>query len=86
MNPINMMVKIRNDEHSKMAVDCKRLHFPASIDCRCPQCGEPVVANYAEDDYLSYPKLNTKLEVNAVCPNEHEFVIKVKLRLVLEEA
>lgn len=86
MNPINMQLKIINDKKSNMKLDCKRLNIPAKIDCRCPECGEPVYADYSSDDYLAYPKVNTKFEVNAMCPNEHEFRIKVKLTVTLEEA
>lgn len=86
MNPINMHVKVRN-KPKVMALDCKRFYFPAEIDCRCPECGEPVKIEFSDsDDYLSYPNVNTTFHHGAVCPNEHEFTIELKLTVKLEKA
>jgi len=75
-----------------VALDIKRCYLPIEITDTCPTCGE-TVTRYLSSDYLSYPKVNTSINV-AMCHHielpdsdeEHSWDVMIVLRVTAEEA
>jgi hypothetical protein len=62
----------------------KRFYVPGVvISCKCPKCGGDVGTDCA-DEYFSYPMFNTAFDFLLVCKCEHEFTVKLILRLKLD--
>lgn len=77
--------KITIDRNCEFKIDCKRLHLPVEIHSKCPFCGEPVYLDLSDSDYLAYPDINGIETVGGLCPNDHEFFIKLKFTINVEE-
>lgn len=63
--------------------DTKRFYVPATIKCRCPECGQEMTWD-GNSDYLSYPQFNAATMIYFECAQEHESFVPVKLSLTLE--
>lgn len=77
--------KITIEKKAEFKIDCKRLYLPVEINSKCPLCGEPVSVDLSGNDYLSYPDINGIQKVGGICPNDHEFLIKLKFTLDVQE-
>lgn len=77
--------KITIERKAEFQIDCKRLNLPVEINSKCPACGEPVQVDLSDLDYLSYPDINSIVKVGGLCPNDHEFFIKLKFTIEVEE-
>lgn len=69
-------------------LDVKRFYIPGLVfKSQCPVCGL-VVHKDMEDDYVSYPKTNTPIEITAYCPEceDHWVAGHILLKVVVELA
>jgi len=72
------------DIKGKQELGIKRFYLPVKINIICPNCESNVEINM-EDDYLSYPAINTKEEIVGYCDNcDNNISIDIKLRIALE--
>lgn len=53
-------------ENKPFRLDVKRFYFPAKIECDCPICWQKVFTDL-NDDYISYPTLNSTSDVYMIC-------------------
>lgn len=86
--PLGAGVLVKNEE-SHFEVDVKRFYLPATITAKCPHCGKEVEHDLS-DDYLSYPTANEPFDHLMYCDgpkgeDDHEFRVRVKLTIRLEE-
>lgn len=70
-----------------LELDVKRLYLPGLVvKDECPKCQEPWKHDF-DSDYLSYPVIGSVQDLGAYCQKcEHEWSVKVVLRLSLELA
>lgn len=62
----------------------KRFYIPVQIPVNCPNCGEEAIIDL-DTDYLSYPELNTKLDLYGLCEECDEgFTMDGYLRISLD--
>jgi len=64
----------------------KRQNAPYTLTAKCPKCGERIERDF-RTDYLSYPVFGTIEDLGMYCHScEHEWVIPVKVDIILELA
>lgn len=75
-------------------LDIKRCYLPFVVTAKCPHCGLSV-QKHISSDYLSYPKINVPFDMpmyhciehdEGMRDEEHEWKVKVILRVMLEAA
>lgn len=84
-----MKIEVTNEA---VALDIKRCYLPIEITDTCPTCGE-TVTRYLNNDYLSYPKVNTPINVAMThhielpdSDDEHSWNVSIILRVMAEVA
>jgi hypothetical protein len=65
-------------------IDEKRFSIRgATLKCNCPNCQKPFVRDFGTQ-YISYPKVNTPIDVGLYCPEcEHEWTVKMQINVTL---
>lgn len=71
-------------------VDVKRFYIPVTMVADCPHCGQEVVQDFSQGDYLSYPTANKPTEfsmyhvVDKASGEAHEFNVPIVLKISIE--